>query len=104
MKKLQLILALAIAFTMSTAAQIVPQGKMLPFNGVQKTKLLKSNRLAAPLRADGDVLVTPPETATIETNWVLTGTYTAIPKRSKWHLTVVMFTLRACMLHVLMLG
>ena len=75
MKKLQLILALAIAFTMSTAAQIVPQGKMLPFNGVQKTKLLKSNRLAAPLRADGDVLVTPPETATIETNWVLTGTY-----------------------------
>ena len=67
MKRFHIILTIAIAFTMVATAQNVPQGKMLPFNKMTKTSKV------TPMRAD--VLITPPESAVIETDWALEGNY-----------------------------
>ena len=66
MKKLHIVLALAIAFTMTAFAQNAPKGKNLPFAKMSRTKMV------SPIKAD---LVTPPATAVIETDWVLEGNY-----------------------------
>ncbi|MBQ6161034.1 MAG: choice-of-anchor J domain-containing protein [Prevotella sp.] len=74
MKKIYVTLILALVCTMASFAQGLPlQGKTLPYDGIQK-KVWKSNILKATMLA-GETLITPPETATIETDWVLTGGY-----------------------------
>ena len=68
MKRFNVLLTLAIAFTMVATAQNAPQGKMLPFH-----KMTKATSMVTPMR--DDVLVTPPATAVVETGWELEGSY-----------------------------
>ena len=69
MKRFNVLLTLAIAFTMVAFAQNAPMGKMLPFNNLSKRTTAKAPTFRAPHRD------APPETATIETDWVLEGNY-----------------------------
>ena len=69
MKRFNVLLTLAIAFTMVAFAQNAPVGKMLPFNNMAKRTTAKALSFQTPHRD------APPETATVETDWVLEGNY-----------------------------
>ena len=72
MKKIYMIVSLAFVFTMATFAQGLPlQTKALKYDG----KVVKSMKMQKKAEAEGDELITPPESAVIETDWVLAGSY-----------------------------
>lgn len=74
MRKFYTTLFLALVYTMATFAQGLPNGgQTLPYYGKQM-KASKHSVMKAPMLAD-EVLFTPPETAVIEEDWSLEGSY-----------------------------
>ena len=67
-KTFTLLLAAVATLSLSAGAQSF-QGKMLPLTKDVKVKTMKAPRIM------DDELVTPPATATVETDWILTGSY-----------------------------
>ena len=68
MKRFNILLTLAIAFSMVAFAQNAPKGKMLQLPKMTK-QTTKAMTFQAPHRA------APPATATVETDWVIEGGY-----------------------------
>lgn len=64
-------MALALGISSAASAQALSMGKTLPFYG-KLTKSATVMKGARPMEAN---LVTPPATATVETNWAITGSY-----------------------------
>lgn len=73
MKKLYSILALALVFTTAASANALFESKAKDFNPNLSKKETKAKIKKASIK--DDELITPPESAVIETNWTLAGTY-----------------------------
>ena len=74
MKKLYSILALALVFTTAASANALFESKAKDFNPNSISKKETKAKIKKASIKD-DELITPPESAVIETNWTLSGTY-----------------------------
>ena len=66
MKRFYTTLAMAMVIAITSFAQLIPQGTMVPYTGMKRNtaNVTKDN-----------VLVTPPETAVIEDDWAIDAIY-----------------------------
>lgn len=70
MKKFYLIIAMCTVCAMASVAQMLPKWSPAPLAAMDGTV-----KRTPTLQADGDQLVTLPETAVIETDWAIEATY-----------------------------
>ena len=68
MKRVYTTLVMAFVITITSFAQLIPQGPTVPYSGIQRN-------ISNVSKSESDVLVTLPETAIIETDWAIDAIY-----------------------------
>lgn len=68
MKRFYTTLAMALVVAVASFAQMLPKGPTVPYTGIKRT-------IPTALKAEGDVLVTLPETAVVEDDWAIDAIY-----------------------------